>query len=138
MTILGLDYGEKRIGVAVSDETLIIARGVATIERKNRRKDTDALREIVERLGVEKIVVGYPLRLNGTEGAQCQKVRRFAGHLEKSLGTPVVLWDEALSTCTAEDIMRDRQTRTRRKTGTIDRVAASIILQEYLDALRKG
>ncbi|MCX7634575.1 MAG: Holliday junction resolvase RuvX [Syntrophales bacterium] len=136
MTILALDYGERRIGVAISDETHTLARGLTTIVRRNRRTDTGTIRELVERHGVERIVIGYPRHLDGREGSQCQRVRRFAALLERVLGKPVVLWDETLSSREAQELMKDRGRKDRRQAGVVDRVAASLILQGYLDGQR--
>ena len=105
MRIMGLDYGSRRIGVALSDELGLTAQPLATVERRNREDDMEAIARLVGAHGVEKIVVGYPVRLDGTEGIQCDKVNRFARRLEARFGLPVVKWDETLSTRTAEEIL---------------------------------
>jgi putative holliday junction resolvase len=134
MRILGLDYGSKRIGVAVCDELGLTAQGLATITRKNRRRDMEAIRELVKSYGVESIVIGYPVRLDGTEGIQCEKVSRFASLLESVFSLPVVRWDETLSTSEAENILRETRTGREKRKSVIDRVAACLILQDYLDS----
>ena len=91
MRVLGLDYGDQRIGVAICDELGMAARGIATLVRKNRDADLAAIAGFVERFGVEKIVIGYPLRLDGSEGIQCDKVNRFARRLEARLSMPIIL-----------------------------------------------
>ena len=135
MRILGLDYGEKRIGVAVSDEMGMIAQPVAVVVRQNRQKDLDAITALVKKYCPEKIVIGYPIRLDGSEGIQCQKVNRFAAILASHLQLPIVRWDETFSTKEAEEIlMRSYMKREKRK-EVVDKLAASIILQDYLKSL---
>ena len=135
MRILGLDYGDRRIGVAICDELGMIAQGIPTIIRKNRDADLAAIAGCVERLGVEKIVIGYPLRLDGSEGIQCDKVNRFARRMEARLSIPVILRDESFSTKEAEELLRESGVRREKKRAVVDRLAACIILQGYLDAL---
>lgn len=138
MRILGLDYGSRRIGVAISDELGMTAQGVATVARKNRETDLEAIAALVRRYAVEKIVIGYPLRLDGSEGIQCEKINRFARRLEDRFSLPVLLRDETLTTVEAEEILRDRGVRPEKRREVIDRVAAAIILQGYLDKLPRG
>ncbi|MBU0652476.1 MAG: Holliday junction resolvase RuvX [Proteobacteria bacterium] len=135
MKVLGLDYGDRRIGVAICDELGMTARGIATVVRKNRDADLAAIVGFVERFGVEKIVIGYPLRLDGSEGIQCDKVNRFARRLEARLSMPVIRRDETLSTKEAEELLREAGVRREKQRAVVDRLAASIILQGYLDAL---
>jgi putative Holliday junction resolvase len=137
MRILGLDYGDRRIGVAICDELGMTARGITTVVRKNRDADLAAIAGFVERFGVEKIVIGYPLRLDGSEGIQCDKVNRFARRLETRLSIPVIRRDETLSTKEAEEPLRKTGVRREKRRGIVDRLAASIILQGYLDALAR-
>jgi putative Holliday junction resolvase len=138
MRILGLDYGSRRIGVAVCDELGMTAQGVATVNRKNRAADLEAIAELAERYDVEQIVIGYPIRLDGGEGIQCDKINRFCRRLEARLSLPVIRRDETLSTKEAEEILRETSVRPAKRRGVIDRVAASIILQGHLDALAHG
>ena len=135
LRILALDYGEKRIGVAICDELGIAAHGLATIIRKNRETDMAAVSAFINRYSVDRIVIGYPIRLDGSEGIQCEKVNRFIHRLETWLKLPVDRWDEALSTKEAETIMKNsgHGKRRREKRIDVDRIAASIILQGYLD-----
>jgi putative Holliday junction resolvase len=137
MRLLGLDYGDRRIGVAICDELGMTAQGVATVVRKNRDADLAAITGFVERFGVEEIVIGYPLRLDGSEGIQCEKVNRFVRRLEARFSIPVIRRDETLSTKEAEEILRGTGVRRKKKKAVIDRLAASIILQGYLDALAR-
>ena len=136
MRILGLDYGSKRIGVAVCDELGIIAQGLATITRKNRRQDIEKIAGFIRTYNVEKIVIGYPIKLDGTEGIQCEKVSKFARLLESTFSIPVIKWDETLTTKEAEEVLiRANMRREKRKT-VIDKLAATLILQGYLDSRR--
>jgi putative holliday junction resolvase len=134
MRILCLDYGSKRIGVAVCDELGMTAQGLATIFRKNRRQDLEEIAAFIRTYSVEKIVVGYPIRLDGTEGIECEKISKFASILESTFSLPVIKWDETLSTKEAEEILiRANITRNKRR-NIVDKLAASLILQGYLDA----
>lgn len=137
MRILGLDYGEKKLGLAVSDEMGITAQGLPTLMRKGREKDLAALEKVIRQFGVEKIVIGYPLRLNGTEGIQCEKVNRFAGILEKRFSLPVFKWDETLTTSQAEEILTEARVSRKKRKAVVDKLAAMIILQGYLDHSKK-
>ncbi len=133
MRILAIDYGEKRIGLAVSDELEITARGIAVVERKSKKADLEAIGAIVTECGVGAIVVGYPLRLDGSEGIQCEKVDRFISALKEVLDLPVIAWDETLSTKEAEGLMREAGVKRKNKRGLVDRIAAAFILQDYLN-----
>ncbi|ABC76548.1 Holliday junction resolvase RuvX [Syntrophus aciditrophicus] len=135
MRILGLDYGEKRIGVALCDELGLTAQALTTVIRKSWRNDVGIIASLVRTYDVEKIVIGYPLRLDGTEGIQCEKVVRFARRLEAALGIPVIRWDETLTTKEAEEILSRSGVPPRKRRGVVDRLAASLILQSYLDAI---
>ncbi len=138
MRVLGLDYGSRRIGVALCDELGMTAQGVTTIVRKNREADLAAIGELVRRHGVERIVIGYPLRLDGSKGIQCEKIDRFAKRMESMFSLPVIRWDETLSTKEAEELLRQGGLRREKIRQSVDRVAASMILQGYLDADRRG
>jgi putative Holliday junction resolvase len=136
LRILGLDYGDRRIGVALCDELEIAAHGLTTIVRRNRETDMTVISGLIERFNVDMIVIGYPTRMDGSEGIQCEKVNRFVRRLESRFHLPVMRWNETLSTKEAEDIMRaDTPGKRKQKKIEIDRVAASIILQRYLDSL---
>lgn len=135
MRILGIDYGAKRIGVAICDELGITAQALAVIERKNKKKDFEAIGNFLQIYGVEKIVVGYPLRLDGTAGIQCEKVDAFIRNLAALFSLPVIRWDEVLSTKAAEEILRETNIRVRRRKNVVDKIAAGMILQGYLDHL---
>jgi putative Holliday junction resolvase len=135
MRILGLDYGSKRIGVALCDELGLTGQGLTTIVWKNRNQVLNALADLVRNHDVEKIVIGYPIRLDGTEGIQCEKVSRFARLLEDRLSITVIKWDETLSSRTAEDILVQSGVRREKRKKIVDKMAAGIILQGYLNSL---
>jgi putative Holliday junction resolvase len=137
MRILSLDYGSKRIGVAVCDELGMTAQGLATIARKNRRKDLEEIAGFIRTYNVEKIVIGYPIRLDGTEGIECEKINKFASLLESTFSLPVIKWDETLSTKAAEEILIRANIARKRRKNIVDKLAASLILQGYLDAQQR-
>jgi len=131
---LALDIGEKRIGVAVSDELGLLARPLATIARASRRQDFERIARFVAELGAERIVAGYPRSLSGEEGLQAQRVRRYVEALAATLPVPAELWDERLTTVEAQERLLDAGRRRPRDRGQLDAAAAAIILQDYLDA----
>ena len=134
--ILGLDFGTKTVGVAVSDELLLTAQAVETIWREKPGKLRQTLARIetlVNQYGVEKIVLGLPKNMNDTEGERCEKTREFKDMLEKRLGLEVILWDERLTTVAANDAMIEMGIRRENRKEYIDQIAAIFILQEYLD-----
>ena len=134
--VLGLDFGAKTVGVAVSDELLITAQGVETIwrEKPNKLRQTLArIESLVNQYDVEKIVLGLPKNMNDTEGERCEKTREFKEMLEKRMGLEVILWDERLTTVAANDAMIEMGIRRENRKEYIDQIAAIFILQEYLD-----
>jgi putative Holliday junction resolvase len=132
MRILGLDYGSKRIGVAICDELGITAYGVTTIVRQNRKQTLNALEALIRHYGVEKIVIGYPIRLNGTMGTLCEEIDQFSKILNAMFLLPVIKWDETLTTKEAEDILFQAKVRRKKKKQVVDQLAATLILKEYL------
>lgn len=132
--MLGLDYGEKRIGVAVCDELGMTAQGLGVIARKNKKRDLEAIAHYVQTYGVEKIVIGYPLRLDGTVGIQCEKVDRFICALAVLFPIPIIRWDETLTTKEAEELLRTANVRAKKRKAVVDKIAAGMILQGYLKA----
>lgn len=134
MRLMGLDLGERRIGVAVSDPSRVLARGVEVIERRSLEKDLETIGHLAEEYEVETMVVGYPRRLDGTAGEEAKKAEAFAAQIEAHLGVSVVLWDERLSTVRAARALAEGGKRKRRL--GIDAVAAVVILQDYLDSLK--
>jgi putative Holliday junction resolvase len=138
MRILGLDFGSKTVGVAVSDELLLTAQGVEIIRRKSPSKLRQTLariEELVGEYGVERIVLGYPKNMNNTEGERCERTREFKDLLEKRCGIPVILWDERLTTVAADQSMMEMGIRRENRKKYVDEIAAILILQGYLDYL---
>jgi putative holliday junction resolvase len=133
MRYLGLDVGDRRIGLALSDETATLASGLPTLERVGPRKDLKAIAELARRHEVAQVVVGLPLRLDGSVGPQAQKVLAFMEDLRGVLRVPVVACDERLTTVAAEEALIEGQVRRRDRKALVDKVAAIIILQGYLD-----
>lgn len=135
--ILALDLGSKNIGLAVTDPLGLTAQGLPTLKRTNKRADLARLREVVEALAVERIVVGHPLHLKGFAGARAQEAERFAAWLRRALGLPVELFDERLTSVEAESLLREAGTRSFRTRGerkrAIDQIAATLILESYLE-----
>ncbi len=139
MRIMGLDLGDKTIGVAVSDPMGWTAQGVEVIRRDNNTiKEMDRLKELAETYAVEKVVVGLPRNMNGTLGDRGEKSKAFALEVGKRLSLPVDFWDERLSTVAAEKILLEADTSRAKRKKVIDKVAAAIILQGYLDAGGSG
>ncbi len=135
MRILGLDVGSKRIGVAVSDELGITAQGLETVTCKNPDADVKRIANLADEYHVEAIVVGIPFNMNGTEGPQVEKVRGLIDRISKSVDVPIREWDERLSTCAAERALLEADMSRAKRRKVIDKVAAVIILQGYLDSL---
>jgi putative Holliday junction resolvase len=133
LRIIGLDFGEKRIGVAVSDELGLTAQGLTTIIRKNNKQVMEELKQVIHRCQAERIVIGYPLRLDGSEGIQCAKVNRFSEYIEVAFGLPVIKWDETLSSQAAEEVLREADVHWKKRRLLVDKIAATLILQSYLD-----
>jgi putative holliday junction resolvase len=130
--ILGLDYGRKRIGLAVSDELRLTAQPLQTLARKNRAEDVRRLRDICREQGVARIIVGHPVHITGEAGEMAEEAARFAGRLRKELGIEVELLDERLTSWEAKQTVGG--TRARGRDGApIDDVAAAILLREYLE-----
>jgi len=135
MRVLALDIGEKRIGVSISDELGITAQGLDTINRTKIGEDIEKIRQIVASAGITEIVLGLPLNLDGSEGQSAQKAMDFAVILRRDLGVDVILWDERLSTVAAEKSLLEGDLSRRRRRQLRDQVAATLILQGYLDSL---
>ena len=138
MRIMGLDYGSRTVGVAVSDALGLTAQGVETVTREEENKLRKTLRRIEElarEYEVERIVRGYPKHMNNSLGDRAEKTEAFKEMLERRLGLPVVLWDERLTTVAAERILMESGVRRENRKEVIDKVAAGLILQGYLDSL---
>jgi putative holliday junction resolvase len=135
MRILALDLGDKTIGIAVSDPLMFTAQGITTIKRVNIGKDIESIKEICEEYAVDEFVVGLPKNMNGTLGPQSEKVMEFCKVLEKKLKKKITLWDERLTTVAAERAMLEADLSRKKRKKIIDKVAATYILQGYLDSL---
>ncbi len=135
MTILGLDVGEKRIGVALAEGLLAIP--VTVIDRRVEETDMEMIMALVEEYRAERIVVGLPRLMNGNIGTQAEEILSFCGALAEHVDIPVDTWDERLSTVTAERLLIDTGMKRKKRKGKIDAIAASVILQAYLDGINK-
>lgn len=137
MRILGLDYGSKTVGVAVSDPLLVTAQGVEIIRRDSEnklRKTYARIEEIIKSYGdVTEIVLGYPKNMNDTVGDRCQKTEEFKEAIERRCNLPVTLWDERLTTVAADKAMMESGIRRENRKNFVDEIAAMLILQGYLD-----
>ncbi len=136
--ILGLDVGDRRIGVAVSDPLLLTAQGLEVVQRRTLADDLQRLGQITVDYQVAAVVVGLPRNMNGTFGPQAEKVQAFAGELARETGLPVHFWDERLSTAAAERALLEADVRRARRKQVIDRQAAVLILQGFLDRARNA
>ncbi len=139
MRILGLDFGSKTTGVAVSDDLLLTAQGVEIIRRKaptKLRQTLARIEELCEQYGVERIILGYPKNMNNTEGERCERTKEFKEMLERRTGLEVILWDERLTTVAADMSMMEMGIRRENRKEYVDEIAAILILQGYLDYLR--
>ena len=135
MTILALDHGEKRIGMAVSDPLGIAAHGLPTLRSTNAKADIEAIRRVVEDREVTEIVLGLPKNMDGSIGPQAEIVQEFGEKLREALGLPVYLVDERLTSMRAERVLSDAGIRRRKGKSKVDRLAAQFILEQHL-ALR--
>ncbi|WP_349252222.1 Holliday junction resolvase RuvX [Actibacterium sp. MT2.3-13A] len=134
--LLGLDLGEKTIGVAVSDLFLSVATPLETIRRKKFGLDAARVLEIAENRNAGGLILGLPRNMDGTEGPRCQSTRAFARNLSRLTDLPIGFWDERLSTVAAERALLEADTSRKRRAEVIDHVAAGYILQGVLDRLR--
>ena len=137
MRIMGLDFGSRTTGVAVSDPLGITAQGVETIVRKdeNKLRQTCArIEELIKEYEIEEIVLGYPKNMNNTAGERAEKTEAFKAMLERRTGKPVILWDERLTTIAAKRVLMESGVRRENRKAVVDKIAAVLILQGYLDS----
>lgn len=134
MKVLGLDYGEARIGVSVSDALGMLATPLDTICEKDRQKQLEKTAEVARLHGAEKLVVGYPKHMDGTVGHRAVYTEEFAKELSSMLNIPYVMWDERLSSTEAHRILESGGVSGKKRKTKVDKIAAVIILQGYLDA----
>jgi putative holliday junction resolvase len=132
--VLGLDVGSRRIGMAISDPLGLTAQGLPTLQRQNKRLDFEQLAKIISDYQISEIVVGYPLRLSGMEGIQSEKMQLFAEELRKKFGLPVHLWDERLTSTQANRLLRETDLSIKKRGQAVDRMAAILILQNWMEA----
>ncbi len=136
MRIMGLDFGSKTVGVAISDSLLVTAQGIEIIRRREENKLRQTLariEELIVEYEVSEIVLGLPKHMNGTEGVRVELTNEFKEKLERRTGLPVTLWDERLTTVAADKAMMEAGVRRENRGNYVDMIAASLILQGYLD-----
>lgn len=141
MRIMGLDFGSKTVGVAISDPLGITAQGLEIVRRQSEnklRKSLARIESLIEEYQVEKIVLGYPKNMNNTLGERVEKTEEFARMLERRTGLEIVMWDERLTTVEAHRTMMEAGVRREDRDKYVDKIAATIILQGYLDSIKKG
>lgn len=136
--ILAIDFGSRRMGVAVSDPLGITAQGLETIQRKNKRTDFALLQKLIHDYEVREIVLGLPLKMSGEHGRQSDKVEEFAQELRQKFNLPVHLWDERLTSAEANRVLREADLSIQKRAQAVDRMAAVLILQSYLQAHSLG
>lgn len=136
MRIMGLDFGSKTVGVAVSDSLLVTAQGIEIIRRKEEnklRRTLARIEELIVEYEISEIVLGLPKNMNGTEGVRVELTYEFKEKLERRTGLPVILWDERLTTVAADKTMMEAGVRRENRREYVDMIAATLILQGYLD-----
>ena len=137
MRVLGLDVGDRTIGVAVSDPLGFTAQGITTIRRKNIETDIAQIVDICSQYNVETIVSGLPKNMNGTIGEQAQKVQSFCEVLKEAVNIEIKFWDERLTTVAAHRVMLEADMSRKKRKSIVDKIAATYILQGYLDSICK-
>ena len=137
MRVLGIDLGDRNIGLAISDKLLITAQALDRYQVKSKDEDKKYFKELVEKYEIVKIVVGLPLRMDGSIGTQAEKTKIFARWLEKTLRLPVVFWDERLTTVQALNILSQQKIKIKRKKILKDQISATLILSSYLESKRR-
>ncbi len=133
--VLALDFGKRRIGLAVSDELGITAQGLETLQRTNIREDVRRLAQLLAERNVSLILMGNPLHMSGAEGRQADYARDFAARLNAATGLPVQFWDERLTTVAAQRVLKESGIGIQKRAQAVDRLAAVILLESYLDSL---
>lgn len=138
MRVLGLDVGDVRIGIAVSDPTGLVASAYKTLVRESKWKDVEKIRSMIEDLQVDKVVVGLPKNMNNTLGPQGKKVQKFVNALKHDYPIDLVFVDERLTTVSAERVLIEADVSRKDRKKVVDQVAATYILQQYLDSQRNA
>ena len=140
MRIMGLDFGSKTVGVALSDPLLITAQGLETVRRESPnklRKTYARLEQIIKEYDVQKIVLGLPKNMNNTEGERVEKTKEFADNLHRRTGIEIIMWDERLTTVEAHKTMMAAGLNSENRNKIVDKIAAVLILQGYLDSIER-
>jgi len=132
--ILAIDYGARRMGLAVSDPLGITAQGLETMQRKNKRTDFAHLQRVITGYEVREVVLGLPLKMSGEHGPQSDKVTEFAEELRQRFNLPVHLWDERLTSAEANRVLREAELSIQKRARAVDRMAAVLILQSFMEA----
>lgn len=138
MKILAVDYGDTRTGLAISDRTEFLATPVGTVTERNAERLAQKVADSAKEQGAELIVVGLPINMNGTRGPRAEKCEAFAQMLKELVDCPIEMWDERSTTVTAHNILNTTNVRGKARKAVVDTVAASIILESYLDHRRKN
>lgn len=136
MRILGIDYGDRNIGLALSDPLRLTAQPLGQFRLAGEAENTAYFKQLVQRHEISEIVVGFPLRMDGSSGTRAQKTREFAAWLEAAVGLTITLWDERLTTQQAIGIMEEQKVRDKKKKHLEHQISATLILQSYLDHRR--
>ncbi|OGW77194.1 MAG: Holliday junction DNA helicase RuvA [Omnitrophica bacterium RIFCSPLOWO2_02_FULL_45_16] len=134
MRIMGIDFGTKRVGIAVSDELLLIAHGMTSLNRKDLKSDMEEIARLAQANGVEEIIVGLPLNMDGTYSAKTKEAIEFIDQLSKVVTVPVKTWDERLTSMQAERVLLEADMSRAKRKKLTDKLAAQIILQSYIDS----
>lgn len=136
MRILGIDFGDKNIGLAVSDKLRLTAQGIGRYQVKNKKEDKKFFKELASNYDIDEIVIGLPLRMDGTPGTRVEKTKEFAQWLENILKLPIIFWDERLTTKQALKILHQQKVKRKTKKILKDQISAVIILSSYLEYKR--
>lgn len=136
MRVLGIDFGDKRIGLAVSDKLQFTAQGLGQYQVKNKKEDKIFFQDLVSKYDIEEVVIGFPLRMDGTEGTRAEKTKEFGRWLEKILNLPITFWDERLTTQQASRILNQQKIKKKSKKDLKDQISAVIILASYMERKR--
>jgi putative Holliday junction resolvase len=136
MRVLGIDYGDRNIGLAISDTLHLTAHALGSYRVKSRKEDEKFFLDLVSKHNISEIVIGFPLRMNGTSGTRVEKTKEFAAWLKKALKLPIFFWDERLTTQQALKILSQQKIHHKRKKVLKDQISAILILSSYLESKR--
>ena len=137
MRVLGIDYGDSHISLAVSDKLLLTAQALGSYRSKSKEEDKKYFKELISKYEIGEIVLGFPLRMDGSQGTRVEKTKEFAAWLKKILKIPIIFWDERLTTREAHQILSRQKIKAKRKKTLEDQIAASVILSSYLESKRR-